>query len=332
MAPRVFGLLRAYSFLPAAILALVLLVANVIALPEFGNPDTWTRELAVFAPFALLAMASTPAVVSGRGGLDLSVAPLANLASVVLVVHLLPGSLGRPAIAIPIMVGIGAAIGAANGLFVTVLRYQPVIATLSMLLVISGVNLKIIDTPRFSPPGNWTAQLADHVGPIPGPVIMLAAPVLVWLLLQRLPFYRLLFAIGGDDAAAFSAGVNVTAVRVAAYTLGGAFAGWAGLSLAALAQSADPALGLSYALIALAAVALGGTPVGLGGRGGIVGAIAGAAVIYLVQSLMLGIHVDSLWVQVVYGFLLVGGAILAALLSAPLRPGRRGFAGGRSTA
>src|SRR5581483_2128418 len=291
--------------MPALLIAVGLVVANVIAVPRFGNPDTWTEQLAVFMPFALLAMAATPAVLSGRGGLDLSIAPLANLCCVLLVVHFLPGPLGHPYLAIPLMLVIGGAIGAWNGFAVAVRRYQPVIATLCMLLVLLGVNLKIIDQPRYAPQPNWTKPLADHVGPIPGPLIMIAAPLVVWLLISRTPYYRLLFAIGGDDATAFSAGVDVTRVRVVAYALGGVFAGWAGLSLAALSQSADPNLGLSYTLIAFAAIALGGTPVGLGGRGGMIGAITGAATIYMVQNLMLGVHVESVWVQVVYGLLLI---------------------------
>ena len=64
---------------------------------------------------------------------------------------------------------------------------------------------------------------------------------------------------GGDDRAAFSAGINVTLVRVIAYTIGGLFAGVAGMSLTALVQSADPTLGPQYTLVAIAAVALGGT-------------------------------------------------------------------------
>ena len=102
----------------------------------------------------------------------------------------------------------------------------------------------------------------------------MAVPVVVWILLQRLPYHRVLLAVGGNDAAAFSSGVDVTRVRILAYTLGGVFAAVAGIAIATLLQSSDGNAGLEYVLIALAAVALGGTPIG-GGRGGLLGAIVG---------------------------------------------------------
>ena len=61
----------------AAVLALALLVANVIAEPSFGEPGNWPAQLAALAPFAIVAMASTPAILSGGGGLDISVGPIA---------------------------------------------------------------------------------------------------------------------------------------------------------------------------------------------------------------------------------------------------------------
>jgi len=313
-----------YTFAPAAVLAAALLIANVVALPRFGNPDTWIGTLAIFAPFALVALASTPPVLSGTGGLDLSIGPLTVLVNLVLVVHLLGGSLGSPEVAIPICLALGAAVGALNGFSVAVLRYPPVIATLCTFLVILGVSLKLTSQPATAPIGNWTTQLAHKVGPLPGPAIPIAAVLLVWLGVQRLPYYGHLMAIGGDDATAFSSGVDVTAVRITAYSLGGAFAGVAGIALTAVFQSADPNIGASYALIALAAVALGGTPVGLGGRGGLLGSLCGAMILYLAQNLLGEVHVASTWNQVVYGLLLLGGVVLSTTVS---RPPRRAAAG-----
>ena len=67
-----------------------LLIANVVAEPNFGKPGNWPEELATLAPFAIVAMASTPAIVSGGGGLDISVGPVAVLANVMLIEWLLP--------------------------------------------------------------------------------------------------------------------------------------------------------------------------------------------------------------------------------------------------
>ena len=81
--------------------------------------------------------------------------------------------------------------------------------------------------------------------------------------------------MGDHDATAFSAGVNVDAVRIAAYALGGMIAGIGGIALTGLVASADSQVFSDYVLVALAAVALGGTNMA-GGRGGMMLSVIGA--------------------------------------------------------
>lgn len=311
-------LARPYAF--ALVLGLALLAANVIAEPSFGRPSNWPEELAAMTPFALVALASTPAILSGGGGLDISVGPLMSLANVVLVVWLLPSRLGSAAVAVPLVLLLGAAAGALNGTLATVLRFQPVLATLCMLFVFSGLAEAIGDQPTSAPP-NFTTHLAHSLGPVPGALLLLVIPAAVWLGLRRTPFVRTLYLVGGDDIAALTAGVRVHRVRIAAYALGGVFAATAGIALTALVQAASPDVGLRYTLIALAAVSLGGTPLG-GGRGGLLGSFLGAASIYLLQTLLGALDVTSTWLQLIYGALLASGAILSAQVGARPRRSR----------
>jgi len=312
-------LLRTQSYLFAGLLAAVLLVANIVQLPQFVAVRNWDENLAAFAPFAILAIASTPAVLTGQGGLDLSIAPVANLVNVFLAVHLLPShTWGRAWLAVPACLLLSTAVGAFNGFLVGVLRYQPVIATLGMLLVLLGVNLKI--APQPAPAfGGWVGALHGDLGPVPWGLILIVLPLLAWAALRFTPFYRTLYFVGGNAATAFSAGVNVTAVRVVAYAIGGLFAGVGGIALTALLAGGDANLALQYALIALAAVALGGTPIGIGGRGGMIGSLLGAAVIFLLQNLLIVSHVSNVWLQVAYGAMLAVGVIVGARMTAPPR-------------
>ncbi len=189
---------------------------------------------------------------------------------------------------IPVLMLIGAAIGAFNGVLVTILRYQPVIATLCTFFVLTGVIEKIAPTPKSPHAGNWTTDFADKlVGPIPGALVLMAIPLVIWFALSRTAFHRNLYAVGGNDTTAFSAGVNVHATRIMAYALGGAFAMVAGVALTALVQSTQSAGFASYTLVALAAVALGGTQLG-GGRGGLIPSLLGAVCIYQMQTLLGG--------------------------------------------
>jgi ribose transport system permease protein len=307
-------LLRTRPFMFALVLAVALLVANVLIAPSFAKPGNWPVELATLAPFALLAMASTPSIVSGGGGLDISVGPLSIVVNAILVCWLLPhAGIGSPVVAILLLLAFGAAVGAINGLLVAVFRYQPVIATLCAFFVLAGVAMKISPTPQSVTDVAWLSDLADQVGPIPGALILFAIPVVIWLVLSRTSFHRVLYAVGGNDATAYSAGVNVAAVRVAAYALGGLFAAVAGIALTALVLSTQTASVASYTLVALAAVALGGTPLG-GGRGGLLGSILGAICIYEMQTALSALGVSSSWNQVVYGGLLVVGVLVGARL------------------
>ena len=120
---------------------------------------------------------------------------------------------------------------------------------------------------------------------------------------------RTLLAVGGNDAAALSAGINIANVRTAAYALGGLFAAMGGIAMAAVFRSADPNTAMQYTLIALAAVALGGTPL-TGGRGGITGSAIGAAVIFMIQNLLAALQVSNDLLPAIYGALLIVAIVL----------------------
>lgn len=308
--PDLRHLLRRRSFLFGLALAVVLLIVNVIVLPSFISPGNLPGDLGLLAPMALVAMASTPAVLSGNGGLDISIGPLMNFTNIILVLKLLPNGLGTPVVAIVIVLLIGAAIGAINGVMIAVLRYQPMIATLCTFFVLGGANIALAPNPSQAP-HNFTDNLANSVGPIPGAIVTIGAVFMVWWLLHRTAFVRNLLAVGASDASAYSAGVNVTVIRILAYTLGGLFAAVAGIALTGLVQSADPNYGTQYALLGFAGVALGGTPIG-GGRGGLFGSFVGAVVVYLIRNLLLDLHVTVVWLEVAYGALLIASVAVSA--------------------
>lgn len=143
-------------------------------------------------------------------------------------------------------------------------------------------------------------------------ILPLAAIFLFWWLVRQTPFYDQLMAVGSDDRAAYTAGVPVTAVRFLAYVIGGMLAAVAGLMLTALIGSADPNIGPTYTLIAIAAVALGGVSLA-GGRGGLIGAAIGAVDIFLLQSVLTSFNVSTYVLQIAYGVILVSAVVLTAL-------------------
>jgi ribose transport system permease protein len=300
-------LLNRYSFGFALLLSIALLIANILEEP---GSFSVTNQLADLAPLALAGMASTPSIISGGGGFDLTVSPVMILTGGIFAVWLVPAGLGG-AVAVPIVLAAGAAMGAFNGLLIILLRVPPVVVTLSMYFVLLGVDLVIIPSP-VTLNSSWVTHLGSSVGPIPGAVFTLGAPLLIWALLGLTPYRRTLFAVGSNGAAAFSAGVNVARVRVIAFTLGGMFAAIGGLALLGLDASVNATYAPTYTLIGIAAVALGGTSL-WGGRGGIFGAILGAACIWLLENLLTVLQVNQSWLQVLYGMLLVFAVVLSGI-------------------
>ena len=134
------------------------------------------------------------------------------------------------------------------------------------------------------------------------------------MFLSRTLFGRQLFAVGGNDATAHSSGVNVKLIRVVAFGVGGLFAGFGAFAILALLRNADPGQSTAYTLLAIAAVALGGTAL-TGGRGGVIGSLLGAASIFLVQSLLGALQVPQAWLGLFYGLLLLVAVVLGAALS-----------------
>ncbi len=305
---RLADVLRQRTYALSALLLAAAFIATVIQ--QNGNIGL-SSQLAIAAPVTIAALASTPAIIGG--GFDLSISPLLVFTNCVYVVWLAPHGLGG-AVAVPIVLGVGLLTGLFTGLTITILRVQPVVVTLAMYFALQGVDLLLAPNPVSLGEGHrWIYDLAGSVGPVPGALFTIGAPLLIWVALKYVPFRRLLFAVGSNDATAFSAGVNVAAVRVASYGLGGLFAGIGGLSLAALVQSANAANSTQYALPAIAALVLGGTSLA-GGRGGLIGVVFGAFSIYLLQNLLANFQVNPAWLQIVYGAVLIAAVVIQGAL------------------
>lgn len=125
MTARVLQYVRYRPSAFAVVLVVVLIVTNLIVRPDFLAPGQIAPTLGTLAPFAIAGMASTPAFLSGRGGIDLSIAPLMGFTNILLVTKLFGTVLGGPEFAVPILLAIGAAIGAVNGLMIARLRIPP---------------------------------------------------------------------------------------------------------------------------------------------------------------------------------------------------------------
>lgn len=291
----------------ALILLAILLAVNLLLNPVRFQPSGWGALIGLAAPLIGAAAASTPVILAGRGGIDISVGPLMGFVNAIVIQTLvLKLGISSPFIIIPAALLVGAAVGAANGFMATILRIQPIVATLGAYLILTGITLTILPAP-IGPAPQWLKAMAGTWSIVP-----LAAIFLFWWAVRQTPYYDQLMAVGSDDRAAYTAGVPVTKVRFIAYVMTGLLSGVAGLMLTALIGSADPNIGATYTLIAIAAVALGGVSLA-GGKGGLVGAAIGAIDIFLLQSLLTAFNVSTYVLQIAYGAILVVAVMLTAV-------------------
>ncbi len=294
----------------AIVLFIVLLVVNVLLNSDRFAPAALGTLLGLAAPLVAASIAAMPAVLGGRGGIDVSVGPLMGLVNALIVQTLIiDAGISSPWIVVPTALAVGATAGALNGFLAVVVRIQPIVATLGTYLLFTGLTLTLVPAPVGTVP-RWLQSLSGHLSVVP-----LLAMALAWLGIKQLPYYEQLMAVGSDDRACYTAGVPVLLVRFLSYVLTGIFGGIAGLMLTALIGSADPNVGPSFTLLAISAVALGGVGLG-GGRGGFLAAAVGAADIFLLQSALTYFNVSTFVLQIAYGIILVLSISLNALPAA----------------
>jgi ribose/xylose/arabinose/galactoside ABC-type transport system permease subunit len=298
------------------IVLLVLAVVSAIVSPVFVTPRFLSSLLKQAASLGIVAVGQTLAILTG--GIDLSVASVMALMSVV-AANLMKG---QDSLFLPVGVyclAIAAMIGLINGLLITKLKIPAFITTLGMILVVQGIRFVYTGgSPRGSIPPVLGFIGQGMVGPVPAAVILWGAIVVVFaVLMRRTTFGRRIYAVGGNRLAAHLSGVNVNGIIIAAYTLCGLLAGVAGLVLTGYDGFADNWLGRGFELNSIAATVVGGT-LFEGGRGGVVGTVAGVLIITILFNLVLLLGLDEEYQRIVKGVAI----ILAVALYARMRTRR----------
>jgi ribose transport system permease protein len=298
---------RSSYALPPAVVVITLFIANALYQSQFLARDNWATTMGVATPYILTAMAQALPLLSGNGGLDLSIGPFVSFVTVVIAAYLAPWGLGSPWLLIPIVLVGGFVAGSVNGVLIAVLRLPPIIATLGTYLFYAGASATILLTPGGDVPHWLVAANGSYLG-IPALWIPLALVAVAWIALSRTSYVRNLLAVGGDVRTAYTAGVDVVRVRVLAYGFGGMLGAVAGMLYTGLLQAGDATQGQTFTVASLTAVALGGIALA-GGRGGMLGAALGGLVLYLIQNLLTVAQVS------VFELDIANGAILIAALA-----------------
>jgi len=288
----------------AATLVVLLFVVYLLKNHSFGSIEA-LGITNVALPLGLAAAGETFVILTN--GIDLSIGSVITLTNVTCAV--IAGH-GHAPLGIVVALAAGAGCGLANGLVVSFARIAPLIATLATSSIYLGLALIVLPNPGGSVPAWLSSWTAGSAGSIPVAAIWLVVAVFLgWLVLHRSRFGINLRALGGSESASWSAGINVTRVRLLAYTASGFCCALAGVVLAGLTQSGDPTIGAVYLLDGIAAVVVGGTSLA-GGVGTIAGSVLGALALALVSSVLLVSGLSTDYQYIVTGLIVIG-ALLA---------------------
>jgi len=304
--------------LPPAIGPLVVLLALLCAIGaaqpsflSFGNLSVLAAESSV-----ILLLATAQTVVILLGGIDLSMAALASLASVLIALALpWAGFYGMIAV-----LALTTFIGALQGYVHAHAQLPSVVVTLAGLGMWSGIALTIAHTTIPVDAGYFAVGwLEDYSFGIPHSFAFAAAALMILAaFLHWLPLGRHIRAIGLNAKAAQLSGVRMARVQILAFTLTGLFSGLAGMAMVARTYSGNPTIADSLLLPSIAAVLIGGTAM-TGGTGGLGRTLIGALIIAALRIGIAAAGFDPAYEPIIYGVLVVTAvALMTERANAPI--------------
>ena len=306
---RVAGLFDPWSLLLAA-LTIGVFGYGLIFVPNFFSAFNLSQLAAGVAEKALLALPMVLLIIARE--IDLSVASILALASVVLGLMLQAG-VPIP-LAIPLVIVIGAALGAINGTMVAFLGLPSLVVTLGTMALYRGIGYILLGGGSIN---IFPASLTDFgIDDIPGTRIpWVIAPFLVLapifaVALQSRPFGRRVYAIGGSPATALYSGISVNRMRFLLFIVSGAVCAIAGVVYTTrLANArANNALGMELDVITM--VLLGGVSV-WGGKGKLTGVLWALVLIATLRNILGISQIGGDAQSLVIGLLLIGSLLVS---------------------
>lgn len=288
---------------PLALLIILIAVVNPIFLDPRNIYNVF-RQIAIF-----LVLGAGMTIVMAARGIDLSVGSTVALAGCVAGVVLKSGISSdglATVLAIAAAVGVGAVVGAINGIAVTALKVPPLIVTLGTLTAVRGVAYLLMgsDQLRNFPDSFLAIGQGSVFGAPAAGIIALCVVAACAMLMNWTRFGTYVLAVGGDRSAALRAGIRVSRYEFGAYVICGALAGLAGAILVARLNASQAVLGAGMELHAIAVVVLGGTYL-FGGYATLLGTLLGAIFLGVAENGLLLMNVPFYWQQIVIGLTLV---------------------------
>lgn len=271
-------LLKRYN---AVVVLVVLVILNCLFTTKFLRVDTIWNLAIQCTTVALLSMGMI--MVISTGGIDISVGSMMALAGMITAKLLPVMGIGGAALVAVIVCGL---CGLFTGYIIAVFRLQPIVITLSMMMMLRGLAQIMNDGMliTFQDDGFNAIGTAKFFGVVPVQLVyILVALAIIWFVMSKTCYGLQVQGVGENEKAATLVGIRVTGIIMSVYVFAAIFAAFAGIIETAKMSAADGnSLGKLCELDAIAAVAISGTSMN-GGRAMVVGAFIGAMVMELIS-------------------------------------------------
>lgn len=296
-------LLRDPALLIVFALLATLVVVVALQAPSFRTSDGILGTVKQ-SSFLSIAAIGEFAVILG-GGIDLSVGSVAKL-SALLSASVMAGSDTNIMPAVLVAVGLGLAVGLVNSFVIIRLKVQPFVATFAMYYAVRGLAFTYSTQPvGQASPGLSDFYLQQWFGVDAIDILLILVWSLAAFLFARSVAAKRLYALGGNADATRLAGVRVGRLRTGSYVLCSVLASLAGMFQVMRSGVGDTTVGDGLELSAITAVVLGGVSL-LGGRGKIVGVLAGVMLLQMINTAFDYLQFNPLYQQLVQGLVILG--------------------------
>jgi ribose/xylose/arabinose/galactoside ABC-type transport system permease subunit len=309
------------------ILAWIIIVGAIFSLfsGRFLDWHNLVNIVTQASVIGILSVGMTLVIITGGGGIDLSVGSVVGVSSVTMAMLIIPPSYFRDTAsmlnltvdawtlskAMGAALLVGAACGALNGVLISRAGVPPFIATLGMMITARGVAAYVSSgMPTYGMPKPIVFLGQGRLLGIPVPIlVMIVLGVIGYFVLTRTVFGASIVAVGGNRETAKLSGIKVNRVLLIVYTLNGLLAAVAGIVLTGHINQAHPDAGSLSEMYAIGAVVVGGTSL-MGGKGGIVGSLLGAVLMAEVQNGINILNIPVAYMQPTLGALIVLAVVL----------------------
>jgi len=284
------------------VLILMIIIASVLS-PYFldiYNLQALIRDLAFIG---MIGIGQSLLLLIGE--LDLSVGKIASLCGILAGMMMVTYGL-NPYLSLAIALLLGLVFGAINGVIITKLRLNSMVATIGMQGVYGGINLVLTKGKAITGiPESIYIFGKGNLGPIPFPfVFTIIVLICVLFLVKKTKTGRYVYAIGNSREAAKILGIRVDRIRIMIYAIVGFISSLAGILYVARLGSSQSAIGESWPMNSIASSVIGGVSL-TGGIGNPAGALIGAAVISIIQNMIVLFGVNVYWQSAVSGIVVV---------------------------